>query len=59
MMKSITNNSLQAFDIFLMTEKGLETVWMSPKKTIVVPESYITEQVINCAKRRIFKIKNA
>jgi len=59
MMKSITNNSLQSFDVFLMTERGIETVWMTPKKTIVVPESYITDQIKNCAKRRIFKIKNA
>lgn len=58
-MKRIKNNSLQSFTIYLMTENGEKELWMQPKESIVVPESYITNQVNNLLKRRLFKITNA
>jgi len=59
MMKRIKNDSLQTFVIYLMTETGEKEMYMKPKDSIVVPQSYITEQVKNLQKRRLFKITNA
>ena len=58
-MKAVKNNSLQSFTIYFNTEKGCKEVWMNPGKTLVVPESYISEQIKTLHRRRIFKISNA
>ena len=58
-MKRIQNDSLQSFTIYLVTESGVKEKWMQPKESIVVPESYLTDQVKNLHKRRLFKITNA
>jgi hypothetical protein len=58
-MKQIKNNSLQAFTIFFNTEKGCKERSMMPGESIVVPESYLTEQIKTLHRRRIFKISNA
>jgi hypothetical protein len=58
-MKRIQNDSLQTFAIYLMTESGEKELYLRPKDSIVVPQSYITEQVKNLQRRRLFKITNA
>ena len=58
-MKVIKNQSLQSFQVFFTTPKGTESFRIFPKKSIVVPESYITEQVLTMAKRKLLKITNA
>ena len=58
-MKVVKNNSLQAFTIFFNTEKGGKEKWMKAGKSIVVPDTYITEQIRTLHRRRIFKISNA
>ena len=58
-MKSITNESLQSFEVYFSTPKGPKTHWLVPKKTIVVPNSYITEQVKNMQKMRLLRVRNA
>jgi len=58
-MKVIKNNSLQAFTVYFNTEKGCKEVWMTPGKSLVVPDNYVTEQVKTLHRRRIFKISNA
>jgi len=58
-MKAVKNNSLQSFTVYFNTEKGCKEVWMSPGKTLVVPASYISEQIKTLHRRRIFKISNA
>lgn len=55
-MKLITNNSLQAFTIFLLTEKGTKEKRLAPKESIAVPENYLSAQVQTLHKRRILKI---
>ena len=50
-MKLVKNDSLQSFSIFFKTEK--------PGESIVVPSSYITDQIETLHRRRIFKISNA
>ena len=58
-MKSITNTSIQSFEIYFKTDKGPETYWLQPQETIVVPTSYITEQVNILMRRRILRVQNA
>lgn len=58
-MKVVKNDSLQAFTIFFNTEKGCKEKWIQPGESIVVPESYITEQIKTLHRRRIFTISNA
>jgi hypothetical protein len=58
-MKIVKNDSLQAFTIFFLTEKGCKEKWMSPGETVVVPDTYISEQIRTLHRRRIFKISNA
>jgi hypothetical protein len=58
-MKAVKNNSLQSFTIFFNTEKGCKEKWIKPGESIVVPDSYITEQIKTLHRRRLFKISNA
>jgi hypothetical protein len=58
-MKSITNKSLQSFSIFFQTEKGPQSFRLKPRKTVVVPETYISDQIRTMARRRLLKISNA
>lgn len=56
-MKSITNDSLQAFEITLYFPDKVERRWLGPKQTIVVPASSLSPQVGLMAKRRILRIR--
>lgn len=58
-MKSITNHSLQTFQIFLKFPQGSKSVFIKPKETIVVPESAISRQIRIMENRRVIKIKSA
>ena len=58
-MKIVKNNSLQAFTVFFSTEKGCKEKWLRAGESIVVPDTYITEQLKTLHRRRIFKISNA
>jgi hypothetical protein len=58
-MKTVKNDSLQAFTVYFNTEKGCKEMWMKPGETLVVPNSYITEQLKTLQRRRIFNISNA
>jgi hypothetical protein len=58
-MKTVKNNSLQAFTVFFNTETGCKEKWMKAGQSIVVPDTYITEQIKTLHRRRIFKISNA
>jgi hypothetical protein len=58
-MKVVKNDSLQSFSVFFKTENGAKEKWLKPGESIVVPESYITEQIKTLHRRRVFKISNA
>ena len=58
-MKSITNTSIQSFEVYFKTDKGPEIYWLKPQETVVVPPSYLTEQIHTLAKRRILRVSNA
>lgn len=58
-MKTVKNDSLQTFTVFFNTEKGCLEKNLKPGESIVVPETYITEQIKILHRRKIFKISNA
>ena len=58
-MKSITNDSLQGFEVHFKTPKGVTPHWLKPKETIVVPTSYITTQIKNMQQMRLLRVKSA
>lgn len=57
-MKVVKNDSLQTLTVYFNTEKGCREKYMRPGESIVVPESYITEQIRTLHRRRVFKISN-
>ena len=58
-MKLITNTSLQSWSLPLRTEKGVKSFYITPRQTIKVPASYITEDVIRYQQRSLIAIRNA
>ena len=58
-MKRVKNDCMQTIVVFFNTETGCLEKYMKPGETLVVPETYITEQIKTLHKRRIFKISNA
>ena len=58
-MKLVKNDSLQSFSVFFNTEKGCKEKELHPGESIVVPDSYVTEQIRTLHRRKMFKISNA
>jgi hypothetical protein len=58
-MKTVKNDSLQTFNVFFNTEKGCLEKSLKPGESIVVPDTYITEQIKILHRRKIFKISKA
>lgn len=56
--KVIKNYSLQGITIILKNGGDFDNVWLSPKQSITVLESQITQQVRNLHKRRLITIAN-
>jgi len=57
-MKSITNTSLQAFQLFLDFPEGIKAIFIKPKETLVVPSSAVSRQCTIMSKRKLLKIKS-
>ena len=57
-MKSIKNEGIQGVQVLLSTQKGVIWEYLSPKKTIVVQDSFITQQALNLHNRKKIKIQN-
>ena len=58
-MKIVKNDCMQTITVFFNTETGCLEKDMKPGESLVVPETYITEQIKTLHRRRIFKISNA
>jgi len=57
-MKSVTNESLQVLSVYLVTPLGLKTYILQPKEVKVVPEDYISENILKLQKRRMVSVHN-
>jgi hypothetical protein len=58
-MKIITNRSLQAWSLPLRTPAGVKMHYLTPRDSVQVPASYITDHVLRFQERRLITIKNA
>ena len=58
-MKRVKNDGLQAVTIFFKTENGSLERWLRPGESVVVPESYLSDQVKTLNRRRVLRITNA
>ena len=58
-MKLIINTSLQSWSLPFRTDKGVKDFYLTPKQSIKVPASYITDHVIRFQERNLISIKNA
>lgn len=56
--KELKNESLQGLELYFSTEKGISRVWLKPDNSVVVPDTYITDLVLNLARRRLIKINS-
>ena len=57
-MKKVKNDCLQSMMIYFSTEKGCQEHWLKPGESIVVPSSYISEQILTLHRNKMFKISN-
>jgi len=57
-MKSITNTSLQSWSLPMRTPEGIKTFYLTPRQTVKVPASYLTEDVVRYQQRNLIKIQD-
>mgnify|MGYP003113522401 FL=1 len=58
-MKSITNDCLQRLELYLTTNRGTKRIWLMPRETMVVPQSFLSGQIKTLSSRRMLTIRNA
>ena len=58
-MKTISNLSLQGFEIYLLTEQGAQTYWLKPDEYLTVPSTYLSSQIKLLSDRRLLRIQEA
>lgn len=58
-MKSITNDCLQRLELYLTTNRGTKMIWLMPRETMVVPQSFLSGQIKTLSNRRMLTVRNA
>jgi len=58
-LKEIKNDCLQGLELYFNTEKGINRTYLNPRESIIVPDFYITDIILNLFRRRMIKISNA
>lgn len=57
-MKQIKNSGYQGVQICIKTPKGPEFQYLKPRKSIVISEAQVSNQIRTLAKRRRIEISN-
>jgi len=57
-MKLITNTSLQSWSLPFRTEKGVQSFFLEPKRSVKIPDSYITDDVLRYQRRKLISIRS-
>ena len=57
-MKSVKNTSLQGISIPFRTPSGVTSIFLAPKATTSVPDSWESKVLLNLVKRRMAKVVN-
>ena len=55
-MKTIKNISIQGLEVYMTTPKGPESVWLLPRQSITIPESYVGSQIKQLTVRRMLRV---
>ena len=58
-MQTLINTSFQAFEIYLITEKGPSTYWLKPNEYINIPKGYVSPQIRLLVDRRQLRLQEA
>lgn len=48
---------MQGFNIFLNTENGSQSFWLTPKDSVLIPEHTVSEQIKKMVKKRLLKLE--
>ena len=55
-MKTIKNISMQGLEVYLVTPNGPDTVWLTPRQVVTVPESYMGSHIKQLVGRRMLRV---
>ena len=58
-MKTITNTSMQGWSLPVRTPEGVKSHYLSPRSSVKVPDSYLTDHIKRFAQRQLITIQNA
>jgi len=58
-MKTLINTSLQGFEIYFNTDKGIETYWLKPGEYLNIPEAFLSPQISLMINRRLLRLQEA
>lgn len=56
-MVKLINLSLQGFNIFIKTPSGPSSFWLTPKESVLIQESSVSEQIKKMIKKRLLKLE--
>lgn len=56
-MIKLINLSRQGFNIFLKTDNGSKSFWLTPKETILIAENTVSSQIKKMVNKNILKIE--
>jgi predicted transcriptional regulator len=57
MLIKLVNLSLQGFNIFLVTDSGPKSFWLTPKESVMIPESSVSSQIKKMIKKKILRLE--
>lgn len=57
MLVKLKNQALQGFNIFLQTSSGTKSFWLTPKESVMIEESSISQQIKNMVRKHLLKIE--
>lgn len=57
MLVKLKNQALQGFHIFLLTESGTKSFWLTPKESVMIEEASISRQIKNMVRKNLLRIE--
>jgi hypothetical protein len=57
MLVKLKNQALQGFNIFIVTNSGTKSFWLTPKESVMIEESSISQQIKNMVRKNLLKIE--
>jgi predicted transcriptional regulator len=57
MLVKLVNLSLQGFNIFLVTDSGPKSFWLTPKESVMISENNVSSQIKKMIKKKLLKLE--